>query len=173
MAVQGLLKLRAGGVLGCRQRRRQCRGSDGETATKLAASLLTAYRLSDGALLLNETFSARVSQVALSGDGSLLLAVSGDTVKLYSYTGSAYTCVGQQSFTGASCGSCADLAQRLQRRRRLHDLPRHRRHPGDRTSGVARDRQPGAVRERHLAHHDRGAAGGDGGHRQLLGRGAA
>lgn len=78
----------------------------GETATKLAG-LLTAYRLSDGALLLNETFSARVSQVALSGDGSLLLAVSGDTVKLYSYTGSAYTCVGQQSFTGASCGSCA------------------------------------------------------------------
>ena len=78
----------------------------GETASK-QAGLLTAYRLSDGALLLSETDASRVNQVALSGDGSLLLAVFGDTVKLYSYTGSAFTCVGQQSFAGASCGSCA------------------------------------------------------------------
>lgn len=78
----------------------------GETASK-QAGLLTAYRLSDGALLLNETYTSRVSQVALSGDGSLLLAVSGDTVKLYNYTGSAFACIGQQTFAGASCGSCA------------------------------------------------------------------
>jgi hypothetical protein len=78
----------------------------GETASK-NAGLLTAYRLSDGAALLGDSFAARVSQVSLSGDGSLLLAVSGDTVTLYSYTGSEYVRAGQQSFPGASCGSCA------------------------------------------------------------------
>lgn len=78
----------------------------GETASK-NAGLLTAYRLSDGAALLGDSFASRVSQVSLSGDGSLLLAVSGETVTLYSYTGSEYARVGQQSFPGASCGSCA------------------------------------------------------------------
>jgi WD40 repeat protein len=84
----------------------QFAAAGGETASK-QAGLLTAYRLSDGAVLLSEPSAARVSQVALSGDGSLLLAVSGDTVTLYRYTGSAYTAAGQQSFAGASCGSCA------------------------------------------------------------------
>lgn len=84
----------------------QFAAAGGETASS-HAGLLSAYRLSDGATLLSETCTSRVSQVSLSGDGSLLLAVFGDTVKLYSYTGSAYACVGQQSFTGASCGSCA------------------------------------------------------------------
>lgn len=84
----------------------QFAAAGGESASK-NAGLLSAYRLSDGATVLSETCSSRVSQVSMSGDGSLLLAVFGDTVRLYNYNGSAYTCVGQQSFTGASCGSCA------------------------------------------------------------------
>jgi WD40 repeat protein len=84
----------------------QFAAAGGETASK-DAGLLTAYRLADGAALLGDQFASRVSQVALSGDGSLLLAVSGDMVTLYSYNGSGYVRAGQQSFPGASCGSCA------------------------------------------------------------------
>lgn len=84
----------------------QFAAAGGETASK-QAGLLTAYRLSDGVQVLSDTLPSRVSQVSLSGDGSLLLAVCGDTVKLYSYASGAYTCVGQQTFAGASCGSCA------------------------------------------------------------------
>jgi WD40 repeat protein len=84
----------------------QFAAAGGETASK-NAGLLTAHRLSDGAALLGDSFASRVSQVSLSADGSLLLAVSGDMVTLYSYNGSEYVNVGKQSFAGASCGSCA------------------------------------------------------------------
>jgi WD40 repeat protein len=84
----------------------QFAAAGGETASK-AAGLLSAYRLSDGVQVLNATPPSRINQVALSGDGSLLLAVYDDTVELYSYANGAYTCVSQQTFSGAYCNSCA------------------------------------------------------------------
>ena len=84
----------------------QFAAAGGETVAQ-GIGLLTAYRLSDGAMLLSETPVSRVNQVVLSGDGGALLAVFGDTVQLYRYSGDAYLCVAQESFAGASCNSCA------------------------------------------------------------------
>jgi hypothetical protein len=78
----------------------------GETVAK-GIGLLNAYRVADGVPLLSATPASRVNQVALSRDGSVLLAVWGDTVMLYGYDGSAYVLLAQQAFAGASCGSCA------------------------------------------------------------------
>jgi WD40 repeat protein len=84
----------------------QFAAAGGETASK-NAGLLTAYRIADGVQVLNATTAARINQVALSGDGSALLAVYDDTVALYRYADGAYGCVAQQTFSGAYCNSCA------------------------------------------------------------------
>jgi len=75
--------------------------------TDNASGFLTAYRIADGVQVLNVSSSTRVNQVVLSGDGSLLLAVAGDTVQLYSYADGAYTLASQQTFSGSYCDSCA------------------------------------------------------------------
>ena len=75
--------------------------------TDTSSGFLTAYRVADGVQVLNVSSTSRVNQVVLSGDGSLLLAVSGDTVQLYSYADGAYTLASQQTFAGSACDSCA------------------------------------------------------------------
>ncbi len=75
--------------------------------TSKTAAFLTAYRVADGAQMLNAAPSSRVNQVALSGDGGALLAVFGDTVQLYTYADGAYTLASQQTFPGSYCNSCA------------------------------------------------------------------
>lgn len=83
----------------------QFAAAGGETSK--TAGFLTAYRVADGAQVLNLAPAYRVNQVALSGDGSLLLAVFDDTVQLYRYVDNAYVLASQQSFSGAYCNSCA------------------------------------------------------------------
>lgn len=83
----------------------QFAAAGGETGS--AAGFLTAYRVADGVQVLNVASGSRINQVALSGDGSLLLAVSSDTVQLYNYADGAYTLASQQSFAGSYCNSCA------------------------------------------------------------------
>ena len=75
--------------------------------TDTSSGFLTAYRVADGVQVLNVSSTSRVNQVALSGDGSLLLAVCGDTVQLYRYADGAYTLASQQTFAGSACDSCA------------------------------------------------------------------
>jgi sugar lactone lactonase YvrE len=83
----------------------QFAAAGGETSK--TAGFLSAYRVADGAEVLNVTTGYRINQVALSGDGSLLLAVYNDTVQLYSYNGSAYVLASQQTLAGSYCNSCA------------------------------------------------------------------
>lgn len=83
----------------------QFAAAGGETSS--SSGFLTAYRVSDGAQVLTQTPAHRVNQVALSGDGSLLLAVFEDTVQLYNYTDGAYVLASQQTFTGCYLNSCA------------------------------------------------------------------
>lgn len=75
--------------------------------TSKSAGFLNAYRASDGLPLLAATPPSRVNQVALAGDGSLLLAVFNDTVQLYAYGDGAYVLASQLSFAGSYCNSCA------------------------------------------------------------------
>ena len=83
----------------------QFAAAGGETSK--TSGFLTAYRVSDGKQVLNQTMPYRINQVALSGDGSLLLAVYDDTVQLYNYTDGAYVLASQKSFTGSYLNSCA------------------------------------------------------------------
>lgn len=83
----------------------QFAAAGGETSK--TAGFLTAYRVADGAQVLNVPLAYRVNQVALSGDGSLLLAAFNDTVQLYHYADGAYVLASQQIFTGSYCNSCA------------------------------------------------------------------
>ena len=75
--------------------------------TSKTAGFLTAYRVADGVQVLNVPTSSRINQVALSGDGNLLLAVFNDTVQLYNYVGNEYALASQLSFAGNYCNSCA------------------------------------------------------------------
>ncbi len=84
----------------------QYAAAGGELA-KSNAGFLTAYSTSDGTRLLNATSSARYNQVALSVDGTSLLAVFDDTVQLYTLGGSGYTLTSSQVLAGAYCNSCA------------------------------------------------------------------
>lgn len=72
-----------------------------------SSGFLTAYGVADGASQLHVATTSRVNQVALSSDGSSLLAVYDDTVQLYQLTSSGYTLASAQSFPGAYCNSCA------------------------------------------------------------------
>jgi hypothetical protein len=83
----------------------QFAAAGGETGK--TAGLLTAYRVADGVQVLNLPTAYRINQVALSGDGSLLLAVLNDTVQLYRYAQGAYTLSSQHSFPLGYCNSCA------------------------------------------------------------------
>lgn len=83
----------------------QFAAAGGETSK--TAGFLTAYRVADGLQVLSVTSAHRINQVVLSGDGSLLLAVSDDTVQLYSYADGAYVLASQQRFAGSYCNSCA------------------------------------------------------------------
>lgn len=83
----------------------QFAAAGGETST--TSGFLTAYRVADGVQVLDAPLAHRVNQVALSGDGSVLLAVFDDTVQLYQYSGDTYVLASQQTFPGAYCNSCA------------------------------------------------------------------
>jgi hypothetical protein len=83
----------------------QFAAAGGETSK--TAGFLTAYRVADGAQVLDVTPAYRINQVVLSGDGSLLLAVFDDTVQLYSYTDGAYAFASELTFAGNYCNSCA------------------------------------------------------------------
>jgi WD40 repeat protein len=83
----------------------QFAAAGGETSK--SAGFLTAYRAADGLQVLDVATACRINQVALSGDGSLLLAVFDDTAQLYNYTGDAYVLASQLSFAGSYCNSCA------------------------------------------------------------------
>ena len=83
----------------------QFAAAGGETSK--SAGFLTAYRVADGAQVLDVNTGYRINQVALSGDGTLLLAVYNDTVQLYNYNGRAYLLASEQTLAGSYCNSCA------------------------------------------------------------------
>lgn len=82
----------------------QVAAAGGETSK--TSGFLTAYSADEGKLLLNATLAERVNQVALSADGSLLLAVSGSLIQLYLLGSGGYTLVSQQDCSPAYCNSC-------------------------------------------------------------------
>lgn len=77
----------------------------GETGS--AAGFLSAYGGASGNTLLNVKSGARVNQVALSADGSCLLAAGGTTLQLYTLQAGAYVLSAQQDFSPSECNSCA------------------------------------------------------------------
>lgn len=83
----------------------QYAAAGGETSDDVG--FLVAYDTDQGTQLLNAPQAARINQVALSADGTTLLAVGGSTVQLYALGANGYTLTDEKDFSPSECNSCA------------------------------------------------------------------